>query len=259
MDLLRTSGKANEFRGMRRVCVAGATAILLLGAGSAGAADPSSLVATGRTDTKLYLQWQANGGTLFTVDYLDPSYFGGAQPTCGDFPMHNNILETSGDAVVVEGLQPDTWYQIHVHALDANHLVASNPTNIIIVKTRPAGSGFEALAPGSPDYVLCGSGNDGGGGGDDEEGCAHVTFALLPGSEPLTHLTVTFIDPPTGTILGTTSVPIGESLSAEAASYHLRLSAPSGYVVTPKQRGVNLACGDDVAVRVKIQPEPPRR
>ena len=165
-------------------------------------------------------------------------------------------------AVVAEGLQPDTWYQIHVHALDANHLVAGGPTNLIIVKTRPAGGGFEALAPGSANYVICGGGSDGGGGGDGgggEEGCAHVTFALLPGSEPLERLTVTFVDPPTGTNLATISVPIGESLSADAASYHLRLSAPSGFVVTPKQRGVNLACGDDVAVRVKIQKEPPRR
>jgi hypothetical protein len=92
---LRTSARESEFKGMRRVW-AGVAGILLFGAGPARAADPTGLVATGRTDTKLYLQWQANGGTSFTVDYLDPSYFGGAQPTCGDFPMHNNILETSG-------------------------------------------------------------------------------------------------------------------------------------------------------------------
>jgi hypothetical protein len=105
MGLMRRIGKASAFWSTRRVGAAGAAAILLLGVRSASAADPSSLIATGRTDTKLYLQWQANGGTLFTVDYLDPSYFGGAQPTCGDFPQHNNVLETSGDAVVLEGLR----------------------------------------------------------------------------------------------------------------------------------------------------------
>jgi len=167
-------------------------------------------------------------------------------------------LETTADTVVLEGLQPSTWYQIHVHSLDAgSHTL--DVTNIIIVKTRAAGTGFEALAPGSPDYIICGGGDSGDGGGD--EGCAQVTltFTLLPGSEPFTQVTLTLVDPPTGNDLATFPVPIGELQSVRAGSYHLRLSAPPGYAVTPNQRGLNVSCGDDTVVRLRFRSAPPAR
>ncbi|HUP47939.1 MAG TPA: hypothetical protein VNA04_04030 [Thermoanaerobaculia bacterium] len=116
------------------------------------AEDPSNLIAISRTDTQLSLEWDANGNTSFTVDYLGPEYFGGADPTCSDFPPHSNIFETPLSVAVIEGLRPSTWYHIHVHALDPG---AGGSTNIIIVKTRPAGSGLEVLAPDSPDYIIC--------------------------------------------------------------------------------------------------------
>lgn len=230
---------------------------ILTAAAPAWAADPSNLVATGRTDTRLYLQWQANGNTRFTVDYLGPEYFGGQQPTCNDFPQHNNVFETESDVAVIEGLQPSTWYHIHVHAIDAEGHTIGGSTNIIIVKTRPAGADFEALAPGSPDYTICGAGD--GGGGDDDEGCAQVTFTLLPGSVSFPTVTLTIVDPSSGTEVATTTLPIGEPHRAGAGSYHLRFSAPEGYAVTPAQRGVNLACGDDTVVRLRFRPEPPGR
>ncbi|MBI4265734.1 MAG: fibronectin type III domain-containing protein [Acidobacteria bacterium] len=245
---------------------------LLLTTAPAWASDPSNLVATGRTDTTLYVQWQANGNTLFTLDYLGPLYFGGLQPTCNDFILHENIHVTESEFEVIEGLSPSTWYQIHVHALDADGLVLGNATNFIIVKTRAPGLGFEPLEPGSPDYIVCGGGGDGGGGddgggggGDDgggggdggDDGCAQVTFTLLPGSEPFPTVQVTLVDPSSGNELGTVALPIGEPLSVREGSYHLRVGAPPGYAVTPVQRGLSLSCGDDTAVRLRFRPEPP--
>lgn len=227
---------------------------LLLTATPAFASGPSNLVATGRTDTKLYVQWQANGNPMFTLDYLGPEYFGGAQPTCNDFPMHNNIFETTSDVEVIENLLPDTWYHIHVHAIDpVSHMTldGEGSTNVIIVKTGPAGSGFEALGPGSPNYIICGGGD---GGGD--EGCAQVTLTLLPGSAPFTEVQVTLVDPPSGNELDTFVLPIGEPLPVPEGSYHLRFSAPNGYAVTPVQRGLNVSCGDDIAVRLRFRPNP---
>lgn len=230
---------------------------MLAAAAPAWAADPSNLTATGRTDTKLYFQWQSNGNTRFTVDYLGPEYFGGQQPTCSDFPQHNSVLITESDVIVIEGLQPSTWYHIHVHAVDSNGLVVGNPTNVIIVKTGAAGSAFEALAPGSSDYIICGGNDGGGGGGGGEEGCAQVTFTLLPGSVSFPTVTLTIVDPPSGTEVATVTLPIGEPHSAGAGSYHLRFSAPEGYDVSPTQRGVNLACGDDTVVRLRFRAAPP--
>lgn len=229
---------------------------LLLTAAPALASAPSNLVATGRTDTKLYVQWQANGNTMFTLDYLGPEYFGGAQPTCSDFPQHNNIQETSSDVYVIENLSPDTWYHIHVHALP-HATDGPGSTNIIIVKTGAAGSAFESLAPGSSNYIICGGG-DGGGDGDGDDGCAQVTFTLLPGSEPFAEVQATLVDPPTGNELDTFALTIGEPQSVPAGSYHLRFSAPNGYAVTPVQRGLNVSCGDDIAVRLRFRPDPPR-
>ena len=129
---------------------------LLWAAVPAFASDPTNLVATRRSDTQLDLQWNANGTSFVTVDYLGPQFFGGVQPTCSDFPNHGNIFETGSDPVIIGGLQPFTWYHIHVHAIDpATHQTIGGSTNIIIVRTRTAGSVFEPLAPGSPDYTIC--------------------------------------------------------------------------------------------------------
>jgi hypothetical protein len=228
--------------------------VALLTATPALAAAPSNLVATARTDTKLYVQWQGNNNPMFTLDYLGPEVFGSAVPTCNDFPMHSNVHVTTSDVEIIENLLPDTWYHIHVHAIDPNtQMVLEGSTNVIIVKTRPAGSGFEALTPQSPNYTICGGGN----GGGEEEGCAQVTFTLLPGSEPLTEVQVTLVDPPSGTELDTFPLAVGEPQSVPQGSYHLKLSAPAGYAVTPAQRGVNVSCGDDIAVRLRFRREPP--
>jgi plastocyanin len=130
-----------------------ALVMVLWAAAPASAADPNNLIATGRTDTTLHLQWDGNGHTSFTVDYLDPSYFGGNTPTCNDFPPHNNIFETTAQQVIISNLTAFTWYHIHVHALDD---LAAGGTNIIIIRTRTAGAGFESISPGSPDYINCG-------------------------------------------------------------------------------------------------------
>jgi hypothetical protein len=141
------------------------------------------------------------------------------------------------------------------------------PTNVIIVRTR-ADATFEALTPGSPDYIVCGGRGDGGGGddgggdqgggGDDDNGndrCGQLTFTLLPRSEPFADVQVTLIDPSTGNDLDTFTAPIGAPLSAPAGSFHLRFSAPPGYRVAPVQRGLNLSCGDDTAVRLRFSAE----
>ena len=44
-----------------------AAALLLLGAAPALAA-PTNLIATGRTDTTLFVEWQSGGFTHFTLD-----------------------------------------------------------------------------------------------------------------------------------------------------------------------------------------------
>ena len=116
-----------------------ALVMLLWVAAPASAADPNNLRATGRTDTQLHLQWDGNGHTLFTVDYLGPSYFGGNTPTCSDFPPHSNIHETTSEQVVISGLTAFTWYHIHVHALYEGNC----GTNIIIIRTRTTGSCLE--------------------------------------------------------------------------------------------------------------------
>jgi hypothetical protein len=125
---------------------------LLCAAAPAFAAGPAGLIATGRTDTQLHLQWDGNGNTLFTVDYLGPEHFTGPA-TCSDFPPHSNIFETSASTVVISGLQPATLYHIHVHAIGPGE---DGGTNIILVKTRASGAGFEAITPSSPDYTICG-------------------------------------------------------------------------------------------------------
>lgn len=100
---------------------------------------------------------------------------------------------------MIENLSADTWYHIHVHALDPmTHQTIDGPTNIIIVKTAAAGSALEPLAPGSADYVICGGGDDGGGGGGCDDGCALITFTLQPGSEALPEVQVTLVDPSSG-------------------------------------------------------------
>ena len=121
-------------------------------AASAFAADPATLVATGRTDTQIHVHWDANGKTSFTLDYLGPEHFGG-DPGCNDFPLHTNIFVTSSSTVVINGLTPSTRYQIHVHAIGPEE---TGRTNILIVRTRAAGLGFESLVPGSPEYTNCG-------------------------------------------------------------------------------------------------------
>jgi hypothetical protein len=228
---------------------------LLLTATAALASGPSNLIATGRTDTKLYVQWQGNGSLMFTLDYLGPESFGGLQPTCNDFPEHSNIFETTSDVEVIENLLPDTWYHIHVHAIDpVSHMTldSEGSTNVMIVKTGPAGSGFEALVQGSPNYIICG-GSDGGDDGGGDEGCAQVTLTLLPGSELFTEVQVTLVDPPSGNDLDTFALTIGEPQSVPEGSYHLRFSAPNGYAVTPVQRGLNVSCGDDISVRLRFR------
>jgi plastocyanin len=127
---------------------------LLWIAGPAFAAGPSNLVATGRSDTQISLLWAANGNTFFTVDYLGPQYFGGSMATCSDFPPHNNIFETSSDPVTISGLLASTWYHIHVHAIGPGE---DGGTNIIIVRTRASGAGFESLTANSPEYINCGT------------------------------------------------------------------------------------------------------
>ena len=87
-------------------------------AAPASAADPSSLIATGRTNTTLFVEWQSGGYTHFALDYLGPEVFGTEQPPCESFPMHNTVRVVEGDAAVITGLQASTWYQIHVHAYD---------------------------------------------------------------------------------------------------------------------------------------------
>lgn len=129
-----------------------AAALVSLLWAAAFASDPSNLVATRRSDTQLDLQWDANGHTFFTLDYLGPQFFGGAQPTCSDFPDHSNIFETSSNHVIIGGLLPFTWYHIHVHSIDDG---GYGSTNIIIVRTRAAGLGFEDLSTNSPDYINC--------------------------------------------------------------------------------------------------------
>lgn len=117
------------------------------------ASDPSNLVAIGRSDTQVHVQWAANGNTFFTLDYLGAAYYGSTQPTCnGNVPNHNNIFETNSNQVTISGLQPFTWYYLHVHAIGPGE---GGSTNGIVVRTRAAGSGFEPLSPGSPDYFIC--------------------------------------------------------------------------------------------------------
>jgi hypothetical protein len=209
-----------------------AAAVLMLTAIPTAAA-PSNLIATGRTDTTLFVEWQSGGYTHVTLDYLGPEWFGGgdAQPTCNDFPTHPNIRIVEGDAAVITGLAPSTWYHIHVHAVDpVTHMLLENvsSTNVIIVKTR-ADASFEALAPGSPQYTICGGGD---GGGDGDDGCAQVTFTLLPGSASLPEVQVTLVDPSTGNEVGAFVAPIGQPVPAPEGSFHLRFSATAGYSVT---------------------------
>lgn len=88
------------------------------------------------------------------------------------------------------------------------------------------------------------------GGG---EGCALITFTLLPGSEPFTQVQVTLVDPQSGNDLDMFTATIGAPLSVPEGSYHFRFSAPGGYAVTPVQRGLNMMCGDDTAVRLRFR------
>jgi hypothetical protein len=133
---------------------AAAFVVLVWAAAPALASDPTNLVATGRADRQLAVHWEANGNTSFTVDYLGPEWFGGADATCASqIPTHNNQLVTAGDEVTIGALQPSTWYHIHVHAIGPGE---AGRTNDIIVRTRADGSPFEPLTSGSSDYSICG-------------------------------------------------------------------------------------------------------
>lgn len=225
-------------------------------AAPAFAAGPSSLIGTGRTDTTLSVEWQSGGYTHFALDYLGPEVFGTAQPTCESFPMHDTVRVVEGDAAVISGLQASTWYQIHVHAYDPStgRLVEGvSSTNVMIVKTGADGT-FEPLEPGASDYILCGSGGGGGGeGGGDDEGCAQLTFTLLPGSQPVPDVNVTLVDPSSGVAITSFPVLVGEPVSAPAGSFHFLFTAPAGYAVSPGRRGLNLKCGDDRAIRLTFR------
>ena len=82
--------------------------------------------------------------------------------------------------------------------------------------------------------------------------CAQVTFTLLPGSLPATEVQVMLIDPPTGDTLSIFSAPIGVTQTVRPGRYHLVFSDPEGRRMTSAQRGLNLSCGDDVTVRLRV-------
>ena len=85
---------------------------------------------------------------------------------------------------------------------------------------------------------------------DDE--CAQVTFTLLPGSLAFTEVQLTVLEKSSGHTFGPFPVPIGEPQTVPPGKYQFSFSAPPGYKVTSAQRGINLACGDDITVKLKF-------
>lgn len=126
-------------------------------------------------------------------------------------------------------------------------------------RSEPSATDCRGTTSGEAIVHVGPSSGGGGGGGGGGEGCAQVTFRLLPGSEPFTQVQVTLVDPSTGDELDTFAAAIGAPLSVPEGSYHLRFSAPGGYAVTPVQRGLNMRCGDDTVVRLRFRSNPPGR
>jgi hypothetical protein len=90
---------------------------------------------------------------------------------------------------------------------------------------------------------------------DDE--CAQITFTLLPGSLSFTEVELTALERSSGETFGPFPVALGEPQAVPAGQYHFSFSAPAGYRVTSAQRGVNLACGDDVNVKLRFHAQKP--
>jgi hypothetical protein len=85
---------------------------------------------------------------------------------------------------------------------------------------------------------------------DDE--CARVTFTLLPGSLPFTEVQLTVLERSSGDTFGPFPVAIGEPQAVPAGRYQFSFSTAAGYRVTSAQRGLNLACGDDIAIKLRF-------
>jgi hypothetical protein len=79
-----------------------------------------------------------------------------------------------------------------------------------------------------------------------------VTFTLLPGSLVRSEVMLTVTEASTGMTFGPFAVPIGEPQDVEAGKYHLAFSAAPGDKVTSAQRGLNVACGDNLTVKLRF-------
>ena len=97
-----------------------------------------------------------------------------------------------------------------------------------------------------------------GGGGPPpppppDDDCALITFTLASGSVPFTEVQLTVHEKSSGETFGPFPVTIGETQSVPPGKYQFSFFAPAGYKVTPAERGVNLACGDDVTVKLSFK------
>ena len=55
-----------------------------------------------------------------------------------------------------------------------------------------------------------------------------------------------------GETFGPFPVAIGEPQAVPAGHYQFAFSTAAGYRVTSAQRGVNLACGDDITIKLRF-------
>lgn len=86
-----------------------------------------------------------------------------------------------------------------------------------------------------------------------QDECAQVTFALLPGSLPFTEVHLTVLERSSGDTFGPFPVTIGEPQDVPEGQYQFSFSTSAGHRVTSAQRGLNLACGDDITIKLRFE------
>jgi len=232
---------------------------------------PRTLLEAVTVDGLIYAVGGYNNGVLGTVEAYNPAT--NTWTTLGSMPTARASFglgaldgrlwavggQGSGDPgaklATLEALRPpeNTWWSgtpaVATINLNGNANALSVGTTSIIARSV----GISCLSAACATLTV----TDGGGPPpppppppDDE--CAQVTFTLLPGSLPFTEVQLTVLEKASGETFGPFPVTIGEPQMVPSGKYQFEFSAPAGYKVTSAQRGVNLACGEDINIRLKF-------